>query len=187
MTWLAKAFSEYWTGLTGNEVEPEPFYAATLTHCTAGTFIDSSSRLPAGHVIRLATKSDVESVAQLCKEFGDDSVSFLLFNHPSLKRQKLSLTLERHPQVFFPMTLDQGRIEAQELIKKAQVWVYDVNGQCSTVCAVTRSTYNVSCITKVYTTPNFRRMGCAESLVRHVTRGYAVFHLGSGIKRLTSV
>ena len=78
-TWLAKTFSEYWTGLTGNEVEPEPFYAATLTHCTAGTFIDSSSRLPAGHVIRIAIKSDVESVAQLCKEFADDSVSLF---HP---------------------------------------------------------------------------------------------------------
>ena len=75
-TWLVNSFSEYWTGLTGHEVEPEPFYAALLSYCTESTFIDSSLRLPPGHVIRLATKSDVESVAQLCKEFGDDSVSF---------------------------------------------------------------------------------------------------------------
>ncbi|KAF9650542.1 hypothetical protein BDM02DRAFT_3092896 [Thelephora ganbajun] len=146
MTSLVKSFSEYWTALTGHEVEPEPFYAALLSHCTEATFVDSSSQLPTGHVIRLATKSDVKSVAQLCKEFGDDSV-------------------------YFPMTLDQGRIEAQELIKNAQAWIYDVDGQCSTICTVTRTTHKVSCITKVYTTPKFRRMGCAEHLVRHVTRG----------------
>ena len=86
MAWLVKTFSEYWTGLTGNEVEPEPFYAALLSHCTEGTFIDSDSRLPAGHVIRLATKQDVESVAQLCKEFGDDSVSLFPLDGLSLKR-----------------------------------------------------------------------------------------------------
>lgn len=146
MSWIVKPFSEYWTGLTGHEVEPEPFYAALLSHCTEPTFLDSDSRLPLGHVIRLATKSDVESVAHLCKEFGDESVYFL-------------------------MTLDQGRMEAEELIKNAQVWVYDVNGQCATICAVTRTTYKVSSITKVYTTPRFRRMGYAEHLVRHVTRG----------------
>lgn len=76
MTWLVESFSKYWTALTGHEVEPEPFYAALLSHCTQSSFIDSSSRLPAGHVIRLATRSDVGAVAQLCKEFGDDSVSF---------------------------------------------------------------------------------------------------------------
>ena len=86
MTWLVKTFSEYWTGLTGHEVEPEPFYAALLSYCTEATFVDSTSRLPAGHVIRPATKSDVESVAQLCKEFGDDSVSFFPLNYPSLKK-----------------------------------------------------------------------------------------------------
>ena len=75
MTWLIKPFSEYWTGLTGHEVEAEPFYAALLSHCTQPTFIDSSSQLPVGHVTRPATQSDTESVAQLCKEFGDDSVS----------------------------------------------------------------------------------------------------------------
>ena len=76
MTWLVKTFSEYWTALTGHEVESQPFYAALLSYCTQSTFIDSDSRLPAGHVIRPATRSDVKSVGQLCKEFGDDSVSF---------------------------------------------------------------------------------------------------------------
>ena len=86
MTWLVKTFSEYWTGLTGHEVEPEPFYAALLSNCTESTFVDSSFELPAGHAIRLATKSDVESLAQLCKEFGDDSVSFFPFDCLPLNR-----------------------------------------------------------------------------------------------------
>ena len=73
------------------------------------------------------------------------------------------------------MTLDQGRTEAEELIRNSQIWVYDVNGICATICAVTRTTYNVSSITKVYTTPKFRKMGGAEHLVRHVTRGYVGF------------
>lgn len=82
MTWVVKTFSEYWAGLTGHEVESEPFYAALLSYCTQSTLTDSSTRLPAGHVIRLAIQSDVESVAQLCKEFGDDSVSVSLSKRP---------------------------------------------------------------------------------------------------------
>ena len=94
MTWVVKTFSEYWTGLTGHEVVSEPFYAALLSYCTEATFIDSSSRLPAGHVIRHATKSDTESVAQLCKEFGDDSVSFFPLNRPSSNRRRLILEFQ---------------------------------------------------------------------------------------------
>jgi hypothetical protein len=92
MTWLIKTFSEYWTGLTGHEVEAEPFYAALLSHCTQSTFIDSSPQLPIGHVTRLATQSDVESVARLCKEFGDDSVSS--FPLPIHEETREFLTLE---------------------------------------------------------------------------------------------
>jgi hypothetical protein len=94
MTWLVKTFSEYWTGLTGHEVESEPFYAALLSYCTEPTLIDASSQLPAGHAIRLATKPDLEAVAQLCKEFGDDSVSLFPPKRPFLKTPKIFLTLK---------------------------------------------------------------------------------------------
>ena len=40
----------------------------------------------------------------------------------------------------------------------------------TSICAVTRNTQNVSAITKVYTTPKWRRRGFAEHLVRNVTR-----------------
>ena len=93
-TWLVETFSEYWTGLTGHEVEPEPFYAALLSRCTQPTFVDSRSRLPAGHIIRLATQSDAESVARLCKEFGDDSVSLFSLSCSSLHGRRTILKLK---------------------------------------------------------------------------------------------
>jgi len=145
MTPLVRAFVRCWSEFTGLKVEEEPVYAANLSYCTPTTFIDSDSRIPAGHQIRQANISDLEPVALLCKEFADESV-------------------------YFPLTLERGRIEARELIENGQVWVYNVNDKCSTICAVARTTFQVSAITKVYTTPKFRKMGCAESLVRYVTR-----------------
>ncbi|PSR71083.1 hypothetical protein PHLCEN_2v13052 [Hermanssonia centrifuga] len=75
MTPLVKTFTRCWTALTGFVVEPEPFYAAYFSFCTAKTFKNSRFPLPAGHHLRRAMISDVDSVAQLCKEFADDSVS----------------------------------------------------------------------------------------------------------------
>ncbi len=72
-------------------------------------------------------------------------------------------------QVYFPLSIDKARVEARELISKGQIWVYDIAGEVTTICAVTRNTHRVSAITKVYTTPKWRRRGCAEFLVRFVT------------------
>lgn len=145
MTLLVKTFASYWKQLTNIAVEPEPFYAASYTWCTLSTFKDSDAPLPRGDYIRRANMRDLEQVAQLCKEFADDSI-------------------------YFPLTLERARIEARELIAKGLIWVYEVEGECTTICAVTRSSQNVSAITKVYTTPKWRRRGYAEHLVRDVTR-----------------
>lgn len=144
MTPLVKSFTRHWSHLTGHTVEPEPFYAAYFSFCTTKTFKPSDLPLPAGHHLRRATITDLNSLAQLCKEFADDSV-------------------------YFPLTLDRARVEARELVAKRQLWVYELNGAITTICAVTRNTHRVSAITKVYTTPKWRRRGCAELLVRHVT------------------
>ncbi|THH31962.1 hypothetical protein EUX98_g2216 [Antrodiella citrinella] len=144
MTPLVKAFSRYWSDITGHAVEAEPFYSAFFSYCNVDTFKDSDAMLPEGHRLRRARLADLEQVAQLCKEFADDSV-------------------------YFPLAIDRARIEARELISKRQIWVYDAEGDISTICAVTRSTHRVSAITKVYTTPRWRRRGCAEFLVREVT------------------
>ncbi|KAJ3528189.1 hypothetical protein NM688_g8029 [Phlebia brevispora] len=144
MTPLISTFTRCWTELTGFREEPEPFYAAYFSYCDSKTFKRSSVPLPSGDRLRRAAMGDLESVAQLCKEFADDSV-------------------------FFPLSIDRARIEARELISKGQIWVYDSQGEVTTICAVTRNTHRVSAITKVYTTPKWRRRGCAEFLVRYVT------------------
>ncbi|KAH9951007.1 hypothetical protein B0H21DRAFT_413794 [Amylocystis lapponica] len=144
MTPLIKTFAWCWTDMTGFSVEPEPFYAACFSYCTGETFRDSDAQLPEGHRLRRAIMQDVESVAQLCKEFADESV-------------------------YFPLSIERARIEARELIMKGQIWVYDAQGAVATICAVTRNTNRVSAITKVYTTPMWRRKRCAEFLVRDVT------------------
>lgn len=74
MTSLVEPFTKYWSSLTGFAVEPEPFYAAHFSFCNSRTLRQSNAALPAGHCLRKATISDLEQVAQLCKEFADDSV-----------------------------------------------------------------------------------------------------------------
>ncbi|CCM03757.1 uncharacterized protein FIBRA_05903 [Fibroporia radiculosa] len=144
MTPLVKTFARYWSALTGFAIEPEPFYAAFFSYCTADSFEPSDVPIPHNHVLRRATTHDLEPVARLCKEFADDSV-------------------------YFPLAIEHARVEARELIAKGQIWVYDAAGDISTICAVTRNSHRVSAITKVYTTPRWRRKGCAEFLVRDVT------------------
>lgn len=77
MTSLVKTFAHTWSRLTGFQIEPEPFYAAYFSFCDAKTFRGASAMPPTGHRLRRATPADLESVAQLCKEFADDSVSVL--------------------------------------------------------------------------------------------------------------
>jgi len=144
MTPLVKTFARCWSRLTGFQVEPEPFYAANFSYCNSHTFVNVRSPLPSGHALRKANMRDLEQVAQLCKEFADDSV-------------------------YFPLEIDAARVEARELIAKGQIWVYDANGDITTICAATRNSNRVSAITKVYTTPRWRRRRCAEFLVREVT------------------
>ena len=167
MTSLVKTFARIWSQMTGFSVEPEPFYAALFSHCTAGTWRDSDVPLPEGHRLRKAAVEDTESVAQLCKEFADDSVS------PATSSTVQAFEFANYPrfslQVYFPLSIERARIEARELISKGLVWVYDASGDITTICAVTRNSQRVSAITKVYTTPRWRRRGCAEFLVREVT------------------
>jgi len=77
MTQLVKSFSRYWSDLVKCPIEPEPFYAAYYSFCNPETFKESSSggdSLPREDSIRRAKTEDLAAVAQLCKEFADDSV-----------------------------------------------------------------------------------------------------------------
>jgi len=146
MTQLVKSFTRYWSDLVRCPIEPEPFYAAYYSFCNRETFKESShDPLSRGDSIRRANIEDLPQLAQLCKEFADDSI-------------------------YFPLEIDAATIEARELILNGLIWIYESEGEVTSICAVTRSTQNVSAITKVYTTPKWRRRGFAEHLVRNVTR-----------------
>lgn len=67
------------------------------------------------------------------------------------------------------MTLEMAELEATMLIGKQQIWVYAVDGEAVSICAVTRTTDNVAGVTKVFTKPASRKKGFAERLVRMVT------------------
>lgn len=80
---LVSIFAEFWKEETGFETEPSPFYDAFLTHCTNHTLKpsadsanspDTAPELPPGHSMRIASMHDLQSVAERCKEFADDSV-----------------------------------------------------------------------------------------------------------------
>lgn len=168
LTSLVKAFARTWTQLTGFTVEPEPFYAALFSYCNARTFRDSNAPLPEGHCLRKATMADLEPVAQLCKEFADDTVCGRWASQPKQRTHHSPGSRAIH-QIVFPLSIERARVEARELIAKGLLWVYDAAGDITTICAVTRNSHRVSAITKVYTTPRWRRNGCAEYLVRAVT------------------
>ena len=81
--------------------------------------------------------------------------------------------------MYFPLEIDAATIEARELISNGLIWIYESDGEVTSICAVTRNTQNVSAITKVYTTPKWRRRGFAEHLVRNVTRRFVTNHFPS--------
>lgn len=74
MTPLVKSFTRYWSDLVKCAIEPEPFYAAYYSFCNPETFKESEDPLSRGDSIRRANMEDLAAVAQLCKEFADDSV-----------------------------------------------------------------------------------------------------------------
>ena len=74
MTPLVKSFTRYWSDLVKCPIDPEPFYAASYSYCNLETFKEAIDPLPCGDNIRRAIVEDLAAVAQLCKEFADDSV-----------------------------------------------------------------------------------------------------------------
>ncbi|KAI9448849.1 hypothetical protein F5148DRAFT_1153315 [Russula earlei] len=154
MTPLVKSFTRYWSDLVKCPIELEPFYAAYYSFCNLETFKESGEPLPRGDSIRRAKAEDLAAVAQLCKEFADDTAL-------------LNRAIYRY---IFHSKLMLRRVKLGSLSQTASFGSTSPEGEVTSICAVTRSTQNVSAITKVYTTPKWRRRGFAEHLVRNVTR-----------------
>ncbi|KAF9502364.1 hypothetical protein BDN71DRAFT_1437953 [Pleurotus eryngii] len=144
---VSRIFAENWKNLTG--LTSEDYYAAKQSFCTKTTFIKAP--LMAGserNDVRLAVEKDTEGVAELCFRFAQDSDPFFLTWEGAMK-------------------------EANYLIKHRKVWVHigkrpGAPDEIASICAVTRESDTVSSITKVYTSPNWRKMGCAGRLVSFV-------------------
>jgi ribosomal protein S18 acetylase RimI-like enzyme len=91
-----------------------------------------------------------------------------------------SLTLVQAP---FHLTRQGALDEATLLVRKGQAYVHVIKNhggttqEIASIVAVTRTSNSVSTITKVFTNPRWRRIGCAERLVRYVCKWRAFTYL----------
>jgi hypothetical protein len=71
--------------------------------------------------------------------------------------------------------------EATYLVNNGLVWVHRIRksgqsqSEIASIVAFTRNSKSVATISKVFTSPNWRRHGCAERLVRRVCKEYVLF------------
>ncbi|KAF4563103.1 hypothetical protein EYR40_007177 [Pleurotus pulmonarius] len=155
---ISLQFMHAWAERTGIQPEPTPYYASKVSHCTKDTLIEPPIR-QAHHrsrqgtsECRLAQSPDLEDLVKLCFGFSVESPPF-----------------QHSPQSAYR--------EAKALLERRQAWVLAVRSpsggvHLASIVAVTRNTENVATITKVYTLPEYRGHGYAETLVRHVTKEY---------------
>lgn len=149
---VAQMFISIWTKFTGIAPEPEAYYHAMFSRLPRRLFRDCPTTRHHGYDfdLRPATVDDIPRVAALCKGFASTSDPFTLDNAGSMR-------------------------EARVLVSSRQVWVHtarapDGREGIASLVAFTRNTDTVSAITKVYTNPDWRKLGCAERLVRRVCR-----------------
>ncbi|KAJ7184040.1 hypothetical protein B0H12DRAFT_1040461 [Mycena haematopus] len=138
---LVTTFADVWARRTGLQINPKPLYKAFSATCTPQQLKRTASA--AQCEARKATAHDLDAAGRLCQEFANCSE--------------------------YPLSLADATAEARKLIDKGQLWVGTLMGEIASICAVTRSSLHVSAITKVYTTPNARRKGLAQALVKEVT------------------
>ncbi|KAJ7817299.1 hypothetical protein B0H14DRAFT_2843048 [Mycena olivaceomarginata] len=150
---ITTTFVEIWCSLTGVQGYKVPYYHAKLTYCTRKSFVNRQMTTSPGLVyeLRPAVDSDLDAVASLCYQFAADSEPFVLSHEGAIK-------------------------EAATLIRNHQIWVHgirladDVHDEIASIVAFTRNSENVATISKVFTNPAWRRLGCAERLVRRVCK-----------------
>ncbi|KAG5646211.1 hypothetical protein DXG03_004037 [Asterophora parasitica] len=149
---ITEVFAQEWSDLTCIAYYNKPYYAASISYCTART-LDTQSltkETSLGYKLRPAVADDVQKVGELCFLFAKDSPPFVL-------------------------SRGKAQMEARRLIEMKQVWVHEAQhpGQqkeIACIVAFTRNSDKVAAITKVCTNPEWRRRGCAGRLVREVCK-----------------
>ncbi|KAJ3477147.1 hypothetical protein NLI96_g10664 [Meripilus lineatus] len=152
---VAECFAMEWTKCSGIPREPDsPYYHANLKYCDKRSFNDQGPHTLEGYTCnaRRATPVDEEKVGMLCHRFAELSFPFVL-------------------------TSEEARNEAAMLIKKGQVWVYEVvpgggfgEREIASIVAATRTSCSVTAITKVVTNDKWLKKGCARALTGAVTK-----------------
>ncbi len=176
---ISLQFMHAWAQQTGIQPEPKPYYASKVSHCTKDTLIEPPIR-QAHHrsrqgafECRLAQSPDLEDLVNLCFGFSVESVSHIR----QYLLEELLPDVVRISKPPFQHSPQSAYREAKALLERRQAWVLVVHSpgggvHLASIVAVTRNTENVATITKVYTLPEYRGRGYAETLVRHVTKEY---------------
>ncbi|KAL4070646.1 hypothetical protein J3A83DRAFT_3239360 [Scleroderma citrinum] len=153
---VTREFARIWEVLSEIKVEG-PYYDATFTFCTKTTLTPSMNLRPLPEDRNLtiwlgqAEDSHLAWVANLCQQFAATSEPYTLDTDSALK-------------------------EAKVLIKGREVWIHLIqegeNGEwdVASIVAASRRSENVAAVTKVYTNPRWRQLGCAERLLRRVCK-----------------
>ncbi|KAG6329070.1 hypothetical protein ID866_10019 [Astraeus odoratus] len=152
---VAHMFATVWQDQT-NVARGDEYYRAAFGHCTRASFMNAQEprTLPSDRSIEVwlgrAEARHTEQVADLCFQFAETSEPYTL-------------------------TRQQALQEANSLISRGQVWIHlirenseDWDAAC--IVAATRQSANISTITKVFTNPEKRKLGCAERLLRRVCK-----------------
>ncbi|KAI1789750.1 hypothetical protein LXA43DRAFT_892183 [Ganoderma leucocontextum] len=148
---IATMFADIWTAETGIPLTAHPkYYHASLMCCDEKLLrLRSLAELPGAEIVlRRAVSTDVTNVSRLCHAFAAGSEPFVLSKEEAMQ-------------------------EATIMIQNNQVWVHEIRAsggkaEIASIVATTRTTDTVAAITKVFTNPGWRSLGCAERLLRHV-------------------
>lgn len=176
---ISVKFAQVWAQRTGIQPMREPYYASKVSYCTKDTLAEPPTRQAQLHPrqgafeCRLAQDPDLDNLAALCFGFAFESVSHAPVS-PESCFLMLFICVSKPP---FIHSRESAYQEARALLGRRQAWVLAAHtpnsrSHLASIVAVTRNTENVATITKVYTLPEHRGHGYAETLVRHVTKEY---------------
>ncbi|KAG0701477.1 hypothetical protein DFH29DRAFT_1000222 [Suillus ampliporus] len=160
---VTEAFVRQWSSLVNIMPVTQPFYDAIFTFCTKDRLAHCKRVAASQHVtlhkpsrtsrniavdLRRASLKDIDRVAVLCRDFSATSYPFIL-------------------------STSRARQEAALLVKERDIWVLEITAEkeepdIASIVAVSRKSKTVAAITKVFSKPAWRGLGCAEILVRHV-------------------
>lgn len=144
---LTQAFVATWSRAAHVSLADSPYSSVTYRVCCRETLARVVAPVPAGDVLRLATMHDVNTAAEL------------LYN----------LSIESGP---YAVTRQTAHQEAVSLFASRALYVYESRtGSGPTItalAAVGRTSQNVACVTRLFTTPRYRRHGISTSLLRFV-------------------